>query len=177
MGVTVEWKGDQFLAKLTNAVEGVGGGLDAATQHLAAIMTTNIQQSGGTYAPGTPVRDQAPSVPGTPPSSKSGRLAQSMTNAKIRTLAWAAGTNVEYARIQEFGGTINHPGGTAYKIVGPGKAVFLKNSNPDAATAKRTKPHTITLPPRPFMRPALNNNKDKIGKTFNNRVRAIMEAS
>lgn len=175
MGVTVEWKGDQFLAKLTNAVEGVGGGLDKATQHLAAIMTTNIQQSGGTYAPGTPVRDQAPSAPGTPPSSKTGRLAQSMTNAKVGNLRWAAGTNVSYARIQEFGGTINHPGGTAYLTFG-GKAVFIKNENAKPGM-RRTKPHTITLPPRPFMRPALNNNKDKIGKTFNNRVRAIMEAS
>jgi hypothetical protein len=38
-------------------------------------------------------------------------------------LRYKIGTNLEYARIHEFGGTINHPGGTFY--IGPNGAVFL----------------------------------------------------
>lgn len=64
------------------------------------------------------------------------------------------------AAVQEFGATINHPGGTAYKIGPDGKAIFVANSAPGAAALPKTKPHTIVIPPRPFMRPTSAREHD-----------------
>lgn len=170
MGVTIEWKGDQFLKRVEVAAEKA---LDSTTVRLASIMEISMRTS-ITVAPGTAVEDQPPSAPGTPPAPKSGVLAGSMTNAKVGTLRWAAGTNVAYARIQEFGGTINHTGGTAYLSFG-GKAVFVKNMNAKS-WMRRTGAHTITLPARPFMRPALNNNRKLLGAHFNREFKQFMGA-
>lgn len=134
MGVEIDWKGDEFLKRFEAAAEVA---LDATTQDLAGIMETDMRTS-ITVAPGTAVKDQPPSAPGTPPASKSGNLAGSMTNAKVGRLRYAAGTNVSYARIHEFGGTFTHPGGWL-----------------------------MTFAPRPFMRPALNNNRKRLGGVFN----------
>lgn len=59
---------------------------------------------------------------------------------------------VPYARIHEFGGTINHPGGTPYKIV-DGRAVFV--SKAEGADLPKTKPHPIKIPARPYIGPAM----------------------
>lgn len=76
------------------------------------------------------------------------------------------GTDVPYAKIHNEGGTINHPGGTPYIFTGKkGKVrrVFIRattaarrESNGDYV--KRTEPHGITIPARPFIRnsPILN---------------------
>jgi hypothetical protein len=55
----------------------------------------------------------------------------------------------EVARTLEFGGTINHPGGTSYKQLDSGLTKFVKSG---AAADGVTGPHTIRIPPRPFMR-------------------------
>jgi len=57
------------------------------------------------------------------------------------------------AAVQEFGATINHPGGTPYKIGPDGRAIFVSRNSPGAEKLPVTKPHTIVIPPRPFMRP------------------------
>lgn len=63
---------------------------------------------------------------------------------------------VPYARIQELGGTINHPGGSPYVIGADGKARFVKKGSKAAAKAAGiTKPHTITIKPRPYIKPAI----------------------
>ena len=74
--------------------------------------------------------------------------------------------SVKYAAIHEFGGTIKHPGGTAYivtKDMAMG-AIFIKNST--AANFKtpppRTKPHDIVMPERSFMRSSLAEMKPTI---------------
>lgn len=65
---------------------------------------------------------------------------------------YADGTPVAYiAAVQENGAVINHPGGTPYKIGPDGRAVFVPKS--EGAGLSVTKPHTIVIPPRPFMRP------------------------
>lgn len=51
----------------------------------------------------------------------------------------------------EYGANIAHPGGTPYKIGADGKAIFV--SKAEGAGLPVTKPHTIHIPPRPFMRP------------------------
>jgi phage gpG-like protein len=176
MGVTITDNSGAFLARLTEAVDGSGGGLDAATQFLAGKITESMYLSGAGGVPNdTPTKLQPPSAPGTPPSVKTGRLANSFTNARVGTLRWAAGTNVEYAKIHEFGGVINHPGGTAYIMVG-GRFQPVRNENAKP-WMKRTKPHAINMPARPFMRPALRNNKAALGRVFAARVRRLMKAA
>ncbi|MBS1562564.1 MAG: phage virion morphogenesis protein [Bacteroidetes bacterium] len=58
-------------------------------------------------------------------------------------------SNKTYARIQHFGGDINHPGGTPYMRLGNGKVAFLKKGDPRADGT--TKPHKITIPARPYL--------------------------
>lgn len=65
------------------------------------------------------------------------------------------GTTLPYARIHNDGGTINHPGGTAF-FKKKGKTIFVKNSTAaNLATAghklPRTKSHPIPIPQRKFL--------------------------
>lgn len=73
------------------------------------------------------------------------------------------GTNKKYAAIHQFGGTIQHPGGTPY-IIAKNKAtgklgpVFISNKKAQSlASSKKnkviqyTKAHTIHIPARPFL--------------------------
>lgn len=69
------------------------------------------------------------------------------------------GTDVEYAAIHEFGGTINHPGGTPY-IVTKGGARWLRKDGNYPANVKFTQPHKITIPARPYMRPAADKKTE-----------------
>jgi hypothetical protein len=64
-------------------------------------------------------------------------------------------TEIKYALIQELGGTIQHPGGTAYYIdEETGLAHFVANDSPLSEGLPRTKPHEIVIPARPYLRPA-----------------------
>ncbi|ADF29323.1 RNA polymerase [Pseudomonas phage EPa61] len=63
------------------------------------------------------------------------------------------------ARLNEYGGTIDHPGGTRYirDAIVRGRFVgvrFVRNDFPGETEV--TKPHRITIPARPFMRYAWN---------------------
>lgn len=60
-------------------------------------------------------------------------------------------SGMAYSAIHQFGGVIQHPGGTPYVVIGK-KAVFLKKTDAkDKPGVKITKPHPITLPSRPFL--------------------------
>lgn len=61
---------------------------------------------------------------------------------------------VPYARIHEFGGTINHPGGTPYYIK-DGELRFVRKAN--GARFPKTKPHPIEIRARPYITPALES--------------------
>lgn len=161
VSVTIDWKGDEFIAKVEKAADVA---LNATTQ-FAADEVKKSMGAGISVPNDTAVRDTPSSPAGGPPGVRSGRLRASITNARVGKLKWAFGTNVIYARIQEFGGTIQHPGGTAYKVIGPGKAVFVSNANA-TANMKRTKPHTIILPARPFLRPIINTKKKQMQAVF-----------
>ena len=62
------------------------------------------------------------------------------------------------AAVQDGGATINHPGGTPYKFGPGGEVVFVRKNTPNPAGV--TKPHTIVIPPRPFMKPSVEDNKE-----------------
>jgi phage gpG-like protein len=64
--------------------------------------------------------------------------------------------NRPHAAIHQFGGKINHPGGTYYIIeedeYGKPKARFIKTSKKAKyKVVYKTKPHTIEIPPRPYV--------------------------
>jgi phage gpG-like protein len=76
------------------------------------------------------------------------------------------GSKVPYAAIHEYGGTINHPGGTAYFMAGEGRIGFVSNAKA-TSDMPRTKPHAITIPARAYLGPALI--------AFNNRGLPVLE--
>lgn len=97
-----------------------------------------------------------------------GALARSIHSTVDRTRNAVMGKvfssgDVKYARIHEYGGTIQHPGGTAY-IIDPkkrGLAMFISNkaATPDM---KRTQPHPIKMPERSYMRTGLRDMSTEI---------------
>lgn len=80
--------------------------------------------------------------------NKTGELSLSVVS-KVKGNTVEIGSPLEYARIHNQGGTINHPGGTKYKVIGKGKAAFLKKEATDFDGI--TKPHKIKIPARPFL--------------------------
>ena len=69
------------------------------------------------------------------------------------TFQWGVDLKViPYARIHELGGTINHPGGTPYRII-DGRAVFV--SKAQGAGLPKTRAHEIEMPARPYITPAM----------------------
>jgi len=69
--------------------------------------------------------------------------------------------DLRYGLLHEYGGTIPHPGGTPYIFVGPGRVAFISKAKAQEYEAqtgikpKETKPHSIAMPARPFLRPGL----------------------
>ena len=59
-------------------------------------------------------------------------------------------SNLPYSAIHQFGGTIKHPGGTRYQVIGSGMAVFVSNAFSGPTTGV-TKPHDIPRPARPYI--------------------------
>lgn len=103
---------------------------------------------------------KASKLSGDPLHRRSGRLSASvhpMTSQAADTVSGGAGggAGVPYAKIHEFGGTIDHPGGTAYFMSSElGHAVFVSNASALADRLPRTRPHTIPMPERSYMRSA-----------------------
>lgn len=82
-------------------------------------------------------------------------------------------TNAKLASIHEFGGTFTHPGGTPYKVVGSGRVVFLAKGAPGATGV--TKPHTITIPARSFLRASVDENLDALSSMIAKQIDRIAD--
>ncbi len=78
-------------------------------------------------------------------------------------------SNMPYTGIHNEGGTIKHPGGTAYKVVNK-KAVFVSNQAAKGKGFKRTKPHDIEIPKRQFV-----GNHPKLAKEIDKEFRKIFD--
>lgn len=64
------------------------------------------------------------------------------------------------AAVQNYGATINHPGGTPYLVLDKtGLVQFVTKEN--GADLPKTKPHTIVIPPTHFYEHCLEKNKEK----------------
>lgn len=68
-------------------------------------------------------------------------------------------TQAQLAAVHEFGATFEHPGGTPYMVGDDGRVVFLPKG--DARATAVTKPHTITIPERSFIRSTIDENAQK----------------
>lgn len=144
-------------AKLARATADMKRELEAAVYVVAGNIQADAQISLSTGA--VSGKNHVPSAPGTPPNSDTGALANSIEVERIEALRARVVVHSPYGAIQELGGTIAHPGGTAY-FMKDGKPVFVSNARPVAASLPRTKPHNITLPERPYMRPAAAKNRE-----------------
>lgn len=106
---------------------------------------------------------KANKLSGDPLNRRSGRLSSSVhpvDNSSADTISAGAGggAGVPYAKIHEYGGTINHPGGTAYFFSALlGRTFFVSNASAMAASLPRTQPHTIDMPERSYMRSGLRD--------------------
>lgn len=77
------------------------------------------------------------------------------------------GADVAYAAIHEFGGTIHHPGGTAYYIDEVTlMAKFVSNKSAVAGILPRTKPHDIKMPARAPLRTSLQEMEQTIRDAY-----------
>lgn len=75
---------------------------------------------------------------------------------------------IDYAIANEFGATINHPGGTSYgyrteRDAKAGKVRFLKTGTGFQKLGV-TGPHKIVIPARPFIRQPFDKNQEKLKK-------------
>lgn len=83
--------------------------------------------------------------------------------------------DVPYAAIHEFGGVINHPGGTAYFYdTKEGRIAFVSNAKA-RETMRRTRSHPIHMPERSFLRSSLTEMADYIKEQLRAAVVAGMQ--
>lgn len=86
---------------------------------------------------------------------------------------------IEVAIINEFGATIQHPGGTAYgfnseKDFKSNKVKFLEKGKGFASLGK-TDAHTIVIPPRPFMHYTAISSKAYVHNYQKNMARKLIK--
>lgn len=106
-------------------------------------------------------KNHKPSAPGRAPNNDTGHLAKSIIVTQVAPLRVLIMATARYAAIQEYGGTIQHPGGTAY-FFRDGKPVFVGSRNAAFWQLPHTKPHPITLPARPYMGPAARAKRKEV---------------
>jgi hypothetical protein len=87
------------------------------------------------------------------------RFRQQSSVVKIGVQEDESQTLLVIAAANEFGATINHPGGTPYIIGKDGKAKFVSLSR-GGKVAGFTKPHKITIPARSYIRSNFDENED-----------------
>ncbi len=80
---------------------------------------------------------------------KSGALRRSI-RYRIAGNSIIFGSALPYAEIHNTGGTINHPGGTAFFRKGD-KTIWISNRKASGKNYPRTKPHLIKIPKRQFV--------------------------
>lgn len=116
----------------------------------------------------------------------SGRILKVQTETLRRRLTYniladegvsRVGSPTIYAPVHEYGATIQHPGGTAYYFnERTDRAVFLSNKAAAGHKFPRTKPHAITIPARPWLRPALSDSRADIEAVFNREAAAALKS-
>lgn len=102
---------------------------------------------------------------------QSGRLRRDVRVRSVNQSYVVVGTSLPYAAVHNEGGTINHPGGTAY-FVKNGETIWVSNRKAKSLETTRrrrlarTKPHRISMPQRQFM-PNRRRGSQKLSKMLN----------
>jgi phage gpG-like protein len=101
---------------------------------------------------------------------KSGKLRQSMAvQVSDDGTLGKIGTNIEYARIHEYGGV------TKSHAIFPKRAKVLSFMDGGTRQFRKWVAHPgSVIPPRPYMRPALNDSLPEIRAIFRDRIAAEM---
>lgn len=160
-------------AKLQNLSAEIQRQVSASIYEIAGDVQADAQISLSTGAVGG--KNHVPSAPGSPPNSDTGALADSIEVERVGDLSARVVVHSPYGAIQELGGTINHPGGTPY-FMKDGKPVFVSNNGYGAFHhLPKTKPHTITLPERPYMRPAAEKNRESAQRKIRAAVQLVLK--
>lgn len=113
---------------------------------------------------------------------QTGRLRQSIQTEVAADNLGTIGTNVEYAAIHEYGGvTRPHPilpRGTALRFVNSrfiGPTRLTKRTASSGVTfAKRVMHPGSVIPPRPYMRPALESSREEITLIFKRGLASVL---
>lgn len=112
--------------------------------------------------------------PGGSPRFRSGRLHRSIQQeVEADTGDGIVGTELVYGPIHEYGGTINHPGGTPYRFIF-GRPVFLRKATGAGKNTSVTKPHVIRIPARPYFRPSVERSGAVLTKAFVDAAKASL---
>lgn len=90
-------------------------------------------------------------------------------------------TLLKIAGANEFGATINHPGGTPYGYqtkndAKAGKVKFLKKGSGFMVLGE-TKPHKIVIPERSFIRSTVDDNEEKYFRSLNRVMGRIIDGT
>jgi len=85
--------------------------------------------------------------------------------------------NIKVATAHEFGARISHPGGTAFIPEENGRARFISNATAAGHNYPRTRPHTIEIPRRSFIRDtvAKRKNSNQIMVVSRNLAKMVLE--
>lgn len=140
-------------------------GTDAVIRRLGDMpgkITTAAKSSLDAWATQLAGYIKSDKLSGDPLNRRRDRLSSSvhpMSNQSADSVSAGAGggAGVPYAHIHEYGGVINHPGGTAFFMSALlGRAFFVSNASyiANARALPRTQPHTINMPERSYMRSA-----------------------
>lgn len=146
MGVTYIDKSGPWLKRVEAAAE---TGLDAATQYLSTKMVESMPAAPIPVGQGGWKKtSRFHSAPGQPPFRQTGQLSRSVSNGRVGTLRWAAGTIRGQAQTKD--GQHNY----GYLL--------------EFGTSK--------MAARPWLRPALYNNTTGIEREFNRAFASKMGA-
>lgn len=120
--------------------------------------------------------------PGGMPRNRTGALMNSIafdtkSPTSRRIGVTGEGTVKNYARIQEFGGTVRSVGGQPFFKTWDGQIVYVSRNSPHASRLPKTKPApggVIRIPARPYLRRSVNEAKDEMAKAMQGAFSAIL---
>lgn len=175
----IQWNDRSFMVAVEDASEAA---LDTAADHLRGEVVKGIRKKTTGMVTGR-LRGRnvyKGSLPGTPPGVRTGTLWRSIAWDRPGKLRRRVGTNVEYARIHELGGSIKHPGGTPFMFIGgrfqPIRETTAVGRELQGQFVGYTKPFRIDMPKRPFLVPALNASfgSGRVQAKFNRKFQQVM---
>lgn len=175
---------------LVAARRGARNAVNAITLEVQNQIASNLNQHASNRSSG-----HGASAPGEPPGKSTGTLARSWQAQAVKDVsklndpvrpAMSLGSNLVYARIHEYGGTINGKpwltipistdakrasaqgvgprafGNTFFRKIAGGLGIFRARKRGTSELMYVLK-HSVTLPPRPYLRPALATVRPKAG--------------